>query len=92
MLAASDTLDDYDKPTNHTTSAAVDIDHALSLLPEAVRVCIVLSYHAEMSHAEIAEATSLPLGTVKSHIRRGTERLQSLLGAYASAATHEVTS
>jgi RNA polymerase sigma-70 factor (ECF subfamily) len=91
VLAASEILDDHDEPTNETAGAAVDIDHALALLPDAVRLCIVLSYHAEMSHAEIAETTSLPLGTVKSHIRRGTERLQSLLSAYADTATNEVT-
>ena len=91
LLAASDVLDDYDEPATDSTGAALDIDHALSLLPDAVRVCIVLSYHVEMSHADIAETTSLPLGTVKSHIRRGSERLQSLLAAYADAATNEVT-
>ena len=92
LLAASDTLDDYDEPRSGSAGAAIDIDRALTLLPDAVRVCIVLSYHAEMSHAEIAEATALPIGTVKSHIRRGTERLQSLLSAYAEPATNEVTS
>ena len=65
--------------------------HALvALLPSAVRLCVVLSYHAEMSHTEIADTTSLPLGTVKSHIRRGTERLESLLAAYSEGATRGV--
>jgi RNA polymerase sigma-70 factor (ECF subfamily) len=90
-LAGSEELDDdYEEPANDTAGAALDIDHALAVLPNAVRLCIVLAYHAEMSHGEIAETTSLPLGTVKSHIRRGTERLQSLLAAYG-AATNEVT-
>jgi DNA-directed RNA polymerase specialized sigma24 family protein len=35
-----------------------------------------------MSHGEISAATGLPLGTAKSHIRRGTEQLRSLLQAY----------
>ena len=89
-LSDSETLDEHEKSAEHTTGEAIDIDRALALLPEAVRLCIVLSYHAQMSHAEIAEATALPLGTVKSHVRRGAERLQSLLSAYADGPTNEV--
>lgn len=90
VLRSSETIDDHDEPVEHTAGAAVDVDRALELLPGAVRLCIVLSYHAEMSHAEIAEATALPLGTVKSHIRRGTEKLESLLSAYSEGATRGV--
>ena len=32
-----------------------------------------------MSHGEVARATGFPLGTVKSHIARGTARLRTLL-------------
>jgi RNA polymerase sigma factor (sigma-70 family) len=91
-LAASDALDDLAEHVDDTTAAAVDIDQALALLPSTVRLCVVLAYHAEMSHGEIAEATSLPLGTVKSHIRRGTTKLESLLSAYAPPATSKVAS
>jgi len=38
-----------------------------------------------MSHSEIGTATGLPLGTVKSHIKRGAERLRVLLQAYQPA-------
>lgn len=61
---------------------AMDLDRALATLPDQVRLCIVLSYHENMTHGEIAELTSLPLGTVKSHVRRGTQRLQQQLAAY----------
>ncbi|MDA1076387.1 MAG: sigma factor-like helix-turn-helix DNA-binding protein [Proteobacteria bacterium] len=38
--------------------------------------------HEGMSHAEISQLTELPTGTVKSHIRRGSERLREMLAAY----------
>lgn len=65
-----------------STSLGMDLDQALATLPEMVRLCIVLSYQEGMKHAEIAETTALPLGTVKSHILRGTKRLRQLLSAY----------
>ena len=61
---------------------ALDLDRALARLPGDERLCIVLAYSEGMSHSEISEATGLPLGTVKSHIRRGSERLRTLLHAY----------
>lgn len=60
----------------------LDLNSALGALAPNVRLCIVLSYHEGMSHGEIAAATQLPLGTVKSHVARGTTRLRELLAAY----------
>jgi RNA polymerase sigma factor (sigma-70 family) len=63
----------------------MDLNSALGALAPSVRLCIVLSYHEGMSHGDIAAATQLPLGTVKSHIARGTARLRELLAAYYSS-------
>lgn len=91
-LSGSAELDDADRISPGATDVAIDLDRALATLPEPVRLCIVLAYHAQMSHGEISEAASLPLGTVKSHIRRGAERLQYLLSDYSAAeASNEVT-
>lgn len=62
---------------------AMDLDNALAELPRDVRLCVVLSYHESMTHNEIAGLTGLPLGTIKSHIRRGTVKLREYLVAYA---------
>ncbi len=61
----------------------LDLDRALARLRPEMRVCVVLAYHEKLSHSEISSATGYPLGTVKSHIKRGAEQLRSLLDAYA---------
>jgi RNA polymerase sigma-70 factor (ECF subfamily) len=60
----------------------LDLDRALTKLSCDERLCVVLAYSEGMSHSEISAATALALGTVKSHIRRGSERLRALLHGY----------
>ena len=74
-------LESSDSQTANSQQA-VDLDRALARLQGDERLCIVLAYSEGMSHSEICEATGLPLGTVKSHIKRGSERLRKLLHAY----------
>ncbi len=74
--------DDVGETKEDTAGIGMDLDKALAKLKEAVRLCIVLSYHEGMTHDEIADFTGLPVGTVKSHIRRGTNRLQEELKEY----------
>ena len=49
----------------------LQIAHALSTLPDRQRNVIGLAYVQGLTHGEIAERTGLPLGTIKSDIRRG---------------------
>lgn len=44
---------------------------ALKTLPERPRMVIELAYFEGLSHQQVSERTDLPLGTVKSDIRRG---------------------
>ena len=66
----------------------IDLDRALARLAPDERLCVVLAYSEGMSHGEISAMTRLPLGTVKSHVRRGAERLRTLLHAYQPAKDH----
>lgn len=61
------------------------------LKPEQQRL-ISLSIMDGLSHGQIATHTGLPLGTVKTHLRAGLERLRGLLGASPSDARGEVRS
>lgn len=67
-----------------TTSVAMDLDTAMASLPGPVSLCIALSYHEQLTHNEIETLTGIPVGTVKSHIRRGSEKLRQRLAAYQS--------
>jgi RNA polymerase sigma factor (sigma-70 family) len=49
---------------------------AMGQLPSRTQTLITMAFHEQLTHAEIAERTGLPLGTVKSDIRRGLERLR----------------
>lgn len=60
---------------------AAAVRAALDRLPLAQRVALTLFYFEERRYDEIAEVLDLPLNTVKSHIRRGKERLGQLLAA-----------
>ena len=81
-LRGADEHAEHDSTQQPATSVALDLDRALATLPEDVRLCIVLAYHERMTHKEIAEFTGFPLGTIKSHVRRGAKRLQEALAAY----------
>jgi len=59
----------------------------LSRLPGDQFEVLKLAYYGGFTHHEIAEMLGLPLGTVKSRLRLGLERLRRELGAAEAAAT-----
>ena len=88
-LRSADELGEVESAQKDSASMGMDLDSALATLSTQVRLCIVLSYHEGMTHGEIAELMELPLGTVKSHINRGTQRLQTILAVYGDNQTVE---
>jgi len=67
----------------------IDLDEALKGLSAAERLCVSMCYGAGLSHGEAAEALNLPLGTVKSHVKRGLEKLRARLAPGGSADNQE---
>ena len=61
----------------------LDLDAALATLSASERVCVSLCYGAGLSHAEAAAALNAPLGTVKSHVKRGLDKLRARLAPEA---------
>jgi RNA polymerase sigma factor (sigma-70 family) len=62
--------------------AATDIERAMRQLREPERACLSLCYQWGMSHQEMANVLDYPVGTVKTHIARGKEKLRVHLSSY----------
>ena len=53
-----------------------DLPKMLAILSDEERVAMVLNYAHGMSHREVSEITAMPIGTVKSHIQRGKDKIR----------------
>ena len=62
------------------------LDRALTQIPQEQREVIQQAYFEGYTHRELAERIGLPLGTVKSRIRKGMEKLRVLLADYEPGA------
>ncbi|MGI9199500.1 MAG: RNA polymerase sigma factor [Woeseiaceae bacterium] len=54
-----------------------DLDKFLAVLSEEERAIMIMSYACGLSHREIGAATDLPVGTVKSIIFRGKDKIRT---------------
>lgn len=61
------------------TGLRLDLEKAMQHLSIGERTCLHLMSCEEMTHEDISQLLSMPLGTVKSHINRGKDKLRKLL-------------
>jgi RNA polymerase sigma-70 factor (ECF subfamily) len=90
-FSISDAYDDEDKDFDipddgytpdvdaNSKFLSMHIQKALDQINENYRELVVLRDIEDFSYEEIVEMTGLPMGTVKSRINRGREKLQELL-------------
>jgi RNA polymerase sigma-70 factor (ECF subfamily) len=69
-----------DAPREADPADRLALESALADLPPDQRACVTLCLGQGWSHGEAAQVLNLPLGTVKSHVNRGRERLLAVLG------------
>ncbi|MBQ0999558.1 sigma-70 family RNA polymerase sigma factor [Streptomyces sp. RK62] len=84
-LALADAVGDATGPASGEGTGPDDVldrvllVDALSRLPARQRQVLCMAFYDDLTQAQIAERTGLPLGTVKSHTRRGLYRLRGAL-------------
>ncbi|MEN7342789.1 MAG: sigma-70 family RNA polymerase sigma factor [Pseudomonadota bacterium] len=71
--------------TAEVSSDAIRVAEAMQRMKPEQQQALQLSAWLGLSHADIAEEMDLPLGTVKSHIRRGLLMLRDDLGDWSDA-------
>ena len=64
----------------HTSLDAIRATQIINKLRPEQKQVMHLAIYAGMSHSEIAEQTGLPLGTVKTNIRRGFQKVRNSFG------------
>jgi RNA polymerase sigma-70 factor (ECF subfamily) len=85
--AAGDEADEAVAPVGTERLEGLDrkrqVDSALGVLSQDQRRCIELAFYEGLTHTQIADRLSAPLGTVKSRILLGMNKLRQVLGASA---------
>lgn len=82
MLDIDDLADELSTPAS-SQDQALDLQRCLLRLPPEQREVLLLVSMEDMTYAEIAKLTGVPLGTVMSRLSRARVRLQALLDAPA---------
>lgn len=73
--------DPFDDVVGHLTN--VDFQKALDKLPDEYKTAVILYDLQGLSYQEVADALSIPLGTVRSRLARGRRILQKSLWEHA---------
>ena len=69
--------------TTQASEQAWALHQCLDKLEQKQREVVSLAYLRDLSHSELAEQLKLPLGTVKTWIRRGLEQLRGCMARFA---------
>jgi RNA polymerase sigma-70 factor (ECF subfamily) len=69
--------------TTQASEQAFALHQCMGRLENKQREVVSLAYLRDLSHGELAEQLRLPLGTVKTWIRRGLDQLRNCMARYA---------
>lgn len=82
MGSIDESEEEPEEPSAPPDAMRLDLTEALKRLNSNERAAILLCCQNGMSHEEAASALDCPLGTVKTNVSRGREKLKKYLSAY----------
>lgn len=86
-----DALEQPSSP-RHGVELRLDVERAMRLLSAAEQIVLLHIVQLGLSHDEASYVLAMPLGTVKSHARRGKTKLRTLLADWQQTSQEERTS
>lgn len=66
-------------PDTPTAEDELDLQNAFTALSEKEVICLTLCYTIGYSHSEIAQISGIPLGSIKTYIKTGKNKLRDQL-------------
>ena len=72
-------VQDEEAEYKSTSDTKLDLEAAISQLKPIERAAISMCYCEELTHPEVAEILEIPLGTLKTHVNRGRDKLKAIL-------------
>ena len=73
----------FNKSSHHEKGILrVDLERAMGHLSISEKTAVILNSREGLTHAEISSVMEMPLGTVKSHIARGRDKLKHILSGH----------
>jgi RNA polymerase sigma factor (sigma-70 family) len=75
-----------EEPAHGQVEARRDLERAFAFLRPEERIALSLAYAQDLTHEEAAEAAGWPVGTLKTHLLRGKEKLRQRLVPQEGAA------
>lgn len=60
----------------------MDLEKAMLTLKPIERACLTMCYFEDLTHEDVSTILEIPLGTLKTHVAKGKEKLHFLLKSY----------